>query len=111
MNWDYLRDLHKMIDLPWMMAGDFNEILQSSEKEGGAPRPQWCMQAFSTTLDDCNLDDLGFNADLFTWRRGQIRERLGRATSNVAWDDLFPKYGISPQPFDKSDHCLMPAES
>jgi hypothetical protein len=39
LSWDYLRSLHTAIDLPWIVMGDFNEILYSTEKEGGAMRP------------------------------------------------------------------------
>jgi len=35
--WDYLKRLHDVIDLPWCLTGDFNEMLLSSEKIGGAP--------------------------------------------------------------------------
>ena len=45
-----LRELHSQIDLPWTVIGDFNEILYSSEKEGGAPRHQSRMQAFQDAL-------------------------------------------------------------
>jgi hypothetical protein len=34
LTWNYIRELHAMVDLPWVMLGDFNEILSNSEKEG-----------------------------------------------------------------------------
>ena len=39
LTWDYLRGLQAMVDLPWVVAGDFNEILQAREKEGGLHVP------------------------------------------------------------------------
>lgn len=104
LTWEYVRQLHAMMDMPWLMAGDFNEILHSHEKEGGVVRPQRCMQAFSDALADCGLDDLGYVGDKFSWRRGHIRERLDRATSNVLWADMFPGFGVTNEEFDKSDH-------
>ena len=62
------------------------------------------MQAFSDALSDCGLDDLGYIGDILSWRRGNIRERLDRATSNIRWADMFPGYGVSNEDFDKSDH-------
>jgi hypothetical protein len=37
--WDKLRELKSNSNLPWVVIGDFNEILYSHEKEGGNPRP------------------------------------------------------------------------
>lgn len=33
--WDLLRSLGSSIDLPWLVYGDFNEILFQHEKRGG----------------------------------------------------------------------------
>jgi hypothetical protein len=104
LTWEYIRGLHADVDLPWLMLGDFNEILYGAEKEGGNTRPQRCMQAFRSTLEDCNLEDMGFNGDIFTWRRGKIRERLDRAVCNPDWSLMFPLAGVVNEDFGKSDH-------
>jgi hypothetical protein len=76
------------ITLPWLVAGDFNEIMYSHEKEGGNVRPQRCMQAFRDCLTAC--DDLGISGDIFTWIRGRIREQLDRAVGNPGWVSFVP---------------------
>jgi hypothetical protein len=74
--WDKIRELKNSSNLPWVLLGDFNEILFSHEKEGGNPRPHNFMQAFQDVLTGCGLEDIGYSGDMFTWRRGRIRERL-----------------------------------
>jgi hypothetical protein len=66
--WRLLRTLHGQSNLPWMCIGDFNEILFAGEKEGGPAQAQGCMDAFRRALEDCELSDLGFVGDTFTWR-------------------------------------------
>jgi hypothetical protein len=80
--WDALRAIKSDLRIPCRLMGDFNEILYNIEKEGGRPRAQRQMQAFHDVLMECNLNDVGFVGDRFTWRRGLIRERLDRALAN-----------------------------
>jgi hypothetical protein len=85
LTWDYIRNLHRITNLPWLLGGDFNEILFGYEKDGGNIRPQRCMQGFRDALNDCNLDDLGYVGDMFTWHRGRMRERLDRVQVTKLW--------------------------
>jgi hypothetical protein len=65
---------------PWLLVGDFNEILFAHEKEGGKPRRQQQMDSFREALELCGVEDLGYEGDCFTWRNnnhqveGYIRE-------------------------------------
>lgn len=74
--------------VPWLCAGDFNEILFAHEKEGGREKSQLCMDRFRETLTLCQLHDLGYEGDVFTWwnhnhvAENYIRERLDRACAN-----------------------------
>ena len=70
--WDRMRRLHQNYSLPWLLMGDLNEIQFLYEKEGGNPRPQRYMEEFQTIIEDCDLRDMGFIGDHFTWRRGTI---------------------------------------
>jgi hypothetical protein len=84
--------------------GDLNDILYPFEKEGGNPRPVHCMQAFRDALDDCNLSDVGYVGDKFTWHRGDIRERLDRGLANDAWLVKFPNSSLHHLNYFRSDH-------
>jgi hypothetical protein len=102
--WDKLRELNNNSELPWVVIGDFNEILFSYEKEGGNPRPQPYMQNFREALMDCNLEDIGFMREPFTWKRGQLRERLGRAMANGDWIIMHPGAVLQHLEYTRSDH-------
>jgi hypothetical protein len=62
------------------------------------------MQAFRGILDDCNLHDLGFVGDSYTWKRGRIRERLDRVVANNAWNLLHPGVLVQHLGYIRSDH-------
>lgn len=108
--WQHLRGLHVQPAKPWLCAGDFNKILLSHEKEGGRPRSQVCMDRFRETLEHCQLYDLGFEGDVFTWRNHNhvaadyIRERLDRAVANDLWMLRFPNYRVINGDPRHSDH-------
>jgi hypothetical protein len=50
--------------------------------------PERFMQMFRDTLDACGLNDIGYIGDMFTCRRGGIRERLDRALGNSRWINM-----------------------
>jgi exonuclease III len=108
--WSLLRTLHLQEKLPWVCMGDFNEILYSFEKQSGRPKPQSQMEKFRNALNFCNLNDLGFEGDVFTWRNnnyridGYIRERLDRAVANPEWCARFPNYRVVNGCPEHSDH-------
>ncbi|KAJ1296995.1 hypothetical protein BS78_01G344600 [Paspalum vaginatum] len=94
--WRLMRVLNNLYKKPWLCLGDFNEILFASEKEGGLPRADLCMERFRNTLEDCGPEDLGCEGDTFTWRnhhheaRSYIKERLDRAVACNEWRGMFP---------------------
>jgi len=65
---------------------------------------------FTGALEVCELDDLGFSGDIFTWRNKQttgnthIRERLDRAVANARWRMKFPLMHVKNGDPYHSDH-------
>ena len=53
---------------------------------------------------DCELADIGFLGDVFTWQRGRIRERLDRGVANTQWNILFLEAQLVNGVMVKSDH-------
>jgi hypothetical protein len=68
------------------------------------------MDNFKQALEDCDLDDLGFNGDASTWRNHShtadryVRERLDRAVATPAWRTRFPLYKVRNGDPRHSDH-------
>lgn len=84
-----------MNSLPWLVGGDFNEILYDSEERGGISRNVNQMSAFAEVLYDSGLQDMSFVGDQFTWsnRRGgdeMILARLDRFLCSADWKLNFP---------------------
>ena len=82
-SWNLLRHLHALRARPWLVLGDFNEIISLEEKWGGDDRNFHQMNAFREVLLDCSLQDLGYTGADFTWTNGQydgglVRVRLDR---------------------------------
>lgn len=93
-----------------------NEILFAGEKEGGPARAHGCMDAFQKTLEHCELEDLRYVGDPFTWWNnlrdveGYTRETLDRAVVSVSWRVLFPLHKIVNGDPGHSDHMPLIAK-
>lgn len=59
-SWDLIRQLNGNSSLPWLVIGDFNEIMFFFKKRGARVRNENNMLDFWTVLEDCQLADLGF---------------------------------------------------
>ncbi|XP_050238375.1 uncharacterized protein LOC126687864 [Mercurialis annua] len=108
--WELLHRLCGESHLPWLVFGDFNEILRKEEKVGGRLKPSHAMEAFRRVLDDCGLIDLGWSGNNFTWDNGRvgvdnIKQRLDRFLATSEWIALFPDYSSQHLVRISLDHC------
>lgn len=109
LSWDLIRDLNNFSNLTWVIGGDFNEILWCHEKEGGAIKDNDSMQSFRDCFNDCNLQDLGYHGDIYTWsnrRRANplVFERLDHFLGNQVFFNLFGYLSVKNLEWAKSDH-------
>ena len=72
-SWNMLHQLNNRFSLPWLCAGDFNEIVQRSEKLRGSNRSQNQMQLFRDAIDKCGFIDPGFEGSPYTWQKAFCR--------------------------------------
>ena len=66
-SWALIRQLGQIVEGSWMCIGDFNAILNSTEKLSRRPPDHYQMDAFREALDNCQLEDLGFRGYQYTW--------------------------------------------
>lgn len=104
-----LKNLNLSSSLPWLCAGNFNEIAKSHEKMGRRARPENQMKEFRETLDECSFADLGYVGSMFTSNKHltggiTVWERLDRAVANPEWLSLFPGSSVRHLESILSDH-------
>ncbi|KAL9667162.1 hypothetical protein QQ045_001511 [Rhodiola kirilowii] len=89
--------------------GDFNEVAYSWEMKSKRARQLWQMRKFRRCLEDCELSEIWFRGEPYTYsnkRKGEqeVRARLDRAVANISWLQTFPlavvKHGFA----NSSDH-------
>ena len=108
--WNNLSFIASLHQLPWLMVGDFNELLSCHDKQGGNSLNPRKVQLFKDRLDACGMVDLGFHGPKFMWVNKRdtdqfIEERLNRAFANSDWRGLYPEASIDYLARTNSDHC------
>ncbi|XP_024196014.1 uncharacterized protein LOC112199199 [Rosa chinensis] len=105
--WNLLRTLAAQLNMPWIVVGDFNEILCLEDKSGGPPCNIAQMNRFRQALVDCDLMDMGFVGSRYTWANRFTKERPDRACQNVHWRNLYPFSRVLTLPLSRSEHCPL----
>jgi hypothetical protein len=76
-SWALLKHLKLFAPNPWLCVGDFNKIIDQSEKNGVALRKEGQMKQFREALEDCNVSDLDFIGSKYTWNNGRQDDGFG----------------------------------
>ena len=85
--WNNLIKIAELHDMPWVLAGDFNEPLTEENKFRGRVVSVNRLLLFKDCLDKCNMIDIGFSGARFTWTNRRefqalIQERIDRVFVN-----------------------------
>jgi hypothetical protein len=88
--WELLRRIKPCSKAPWMMIGDFNEVMWSFEHFSKSRRPERQMLDFREVLSHCDLHDLGFTGLPWTLDNKQagdrnVKVRLDRVVATTSW--------------------------
>jgi hypothetical protein len=74
-----MRFLRNQSDLPWLCAGDFNEVLHEHEQFGGCEPGEWKMEGFRAAVEYAGFTDLGYMGLPYTWdNRRDGRHNVGQ---------------------------------
>ena len=65
--WDSLKKVSDHHNLLWILIGDFNDVLEESEKFGGNSLSVRKVREYRECMDHCNMLDLGFSRPKYTW--------------------------------------------
>ncbi|KAL4310509.1 hypothetical protein GQ457_01G020120 [Hibiscus cannabinus] len=111
-NWALIDRLRDASPLPWLLGGDFNEILTFSEKQGGNRKSHHQLTDFFECLLRNDLADCKPSRGWFTWMKSgsrtmPIREWLDRFIADNAWFLTFPKFRAWSDYSPNSDHHFI----
>ena len=110
--WSNLSQVAQLHSLPWLLLGDFNEVLSGEDKFRGRSINLNRALDFKDCLDSYNLLDLGFFGPKCTWSNRRqlsdlILERIDKCFANPSWRFLFPEALVTQLPRVFSDHYLV----
>ena len=92
--WDQLTVIGQFRAEVWLLTSDFNDIINSAEKQGGPDRHEGSFIDLRTFMSTCDLFDLEHSGNFLSWR-GQrydhlVHCRLDRSMSNSALAECYP---------------------
>ena len=107
--WNQLMELGLGRDeTAWLIVGDFNDLLDNSEKVGGPLRWEGSFLAFRSFVSQMGLWDLQHAGNSLSWRGNRyshfIQSRLDRAMINCKWAENYPSGCCEYLRFEGSDH-------
>ena len=108
--WNNLKNVADLHEKPWIIAGDFNEILAVGDKFGVRAVNSNRSLFFKDCLDYCNMIDMGFTGPQFTWTNRRnintlVQERIDRFFANPSWCAAHPDAKVTHLTRCVSDHC------
>ena len=110
--WEEMKVKLSRLKRPWIIMGDLNVLLDSSEKQGGTvPRWRKC-RILRNFLAQSGGVDLGSSGGFYTWNNGRdhvnlVRERLDRVIGSHDWLTSFQKAGVKTLAMIGSDHAPL----
>lgn len=91
--WRDLESIAQKIEIPWLVAGDFNDVMELNERTWRQLQRR-TSDHFKICVQNCLLEDIKSTSCLFTWNNKQkwdnrVWAKLDRALVNKKWQDKF----------------------
>jgi len=103
--WDQLRALKQHIKFPFMLMGDFNEVIAIAERKG-ASQLTVGMRELSGLLQDLQFIDLDIDQK-FTWMRKNAASRIDRILVTKEFVEQFQNLRVRCKNRMLSDHTPL----
>lgn len=92
--WRTLCNIHDRVDMPWLICGDFNNVLNFDERVG-APVTASEIRDFKECVGYYHLSDLKQKGCFFTWNNKKdggdiVFTKIDIVLSNDEWDVMYP---------------------
>ena len=104
--WNELLEERNRFRVPFILIGDFNEILKVGERFGTNFVTR-SMTKFRAWVNEINLIDLPIVRRKFTWRRGKSCNKLNRVPIDSMWNDKYLNLKLLRVKCLKSDHIPL----
>lgn len=107
--WTDVTEFFSSIHLPWCLIGDFNELLQISDKRGGNRATHSRCQILSEFIFSCQARDVCSPSNVFSWRKKHndqyIYEKLDRCFVSPQWASKYQNSFLHYDTYTCSDHA------
>ncbi|KAF3670379.1 putative protein DOWNSTREAM OF FLC-like [Capsicum annuum] len=83
--WEDLRLVVENAQMPTLCMGDFNAMLNETDRLNGSPVQEGEIKNFVDFLPDTHMTELKKNGSDYTWKNGHTCCRIDRAIVNAEW--------------------------
>ena len=98
-------------NVPWLISGDFNAILDVQDRINGAPVSWAEIRDFAAFIDDCKLSELRSRGHFYSWHKGgdstKTASRIDRCLGNTEWVNNNSAICSEYLKSSLSDHCPL----
>ncbi|XP_074315690.1 uncharacterized protein LOC141651897 [Silene latifolia] len=107
--WDSFIHMHAVVNGPWVVMGDFNNVLAMNERIGSETTNAE-LRGFQECVATCGLMDTPAQGAFFTWNNkhevgDMVFSRIDRVLINNEWLPQFPDVSTTFHPEGLYDHC------